>query len=272
MQSFVINMPKQEKKLNRFMIYNSPLLTPLNIIPQTFQAVVGKDLHPSYLYDVLYPSVHYTIKYGRKQHREICTIGTIGCYLSHVSIWQKMIDESIDSCLIFEDDAIPVPGVTSDDLKILFSKLPEDWDIVLLGSSRSNEDPHHMDEDVGIFYKIKSITFQLHSYLINLKGAKKLLEKAFPIIDQLDSFISYMCMRNVNGYSLKNDYFIQNNIEGTSLQTDLCLSCFVDQYDTTINKYIEYKYMIPYLQKCIYQIIIVILIILILWMYKNRNS
>lgn len=272
MQSFVINMPKQDKKLDRFMKYNVPLLVPLDIVPQTFPAVVGKDLDPAYLDTVLYPSVHYTIKYGRKQHREICTIGAVGCYLSHVSIWQKMVEQSIDSCLIFEDDAKPVSGITSDDLKMLFSRLPKDWDIVLLGSIGSSEDPHHMDEDVGDdFYKIKSITFQLHSYMINLKGAKKLLEKAFPITDQLDSLISYMCMRNVNGYRTKKDYFTQHNVEGTALQTDTCNSCFVNQFDTTINKYIEYKYIMPYSQKYGYCIVIVILVCWLIYMYRKRE-
>jgi len=104
-----------------------------------------------------------------------------------------------------------------------------------------------------------------------LKGAKKLLEKAFPITDQLDSLVSYMCMRNVNGYRTKKDYFAQNNVEGTALQTDTCVSCFVDQFDTTINKYIEYKYIISSYKGYLYQFIILILVCWLVYKYTKRE-
>ncbi len=34
----------------------------------------------------------------------------IGCYLSHVKVWRKIVEEKIPVALVLEDDAVPIPG------------------------------------------------------------------------------------------------------------------------------------------------------------------
>ena len=101
-----------------------------------------------------------------------------------------------------------------------------DWDFIFLGYAKpSNNIDIMITENL---YKINSITFCTHSYIINKKGARKLLQSAIPIVDQIDSYISYMATtRDVNAYRPNTKYFIQNIFEGTTIQTDYSIKPFI---------------------------------------------
>jgi glycosyl transferase family 25 len=43
---------------------------------------------------------------SRRSHEELDSIGGVGCALSHIAVWQHMVDTNQEVCLIFEDDAI----------------------------------------------------------------------------------------------------------------------------------------------------------------------
>ncbi len=125
--------------------------------------------------------------------------GEIGCCMSHLRLWQKMVDEDIETCLVVEDDASKIiPGfhmIVSD----LVKKLPEDWDVLLLGFLLFRDKGQKVSDE---FYKIKEFVLT-HCYLINKKGAQKFLQ-GLPIDSPIDTFMSKMSS-DVNIYC--HDFF-----------------------------------------------------------------
>ena len=119
----------------------------------------------------------------RYKHYQL-TKGAIGCFLSHVKVWEHILASEKKSAFIFEDDARPPPNFK----KIVnrtMAKIPKDWDIVLFGK-------HCYDcEDMGDYYKVKKFIL-LHSYMINKNGIIKIFNEnnLFPISQQLDAYLS----------------------------------------------------------------------------------
>jgi GR25 family glycosyltransferase involved in LPS biosynthesis len=114
------------------------------------------------------------------------SLGEIGCLLSHYYVWKKIVEQRIPITLILEDDASNIQnnfiGVISDEMK----HLPQGWDIFLVGYWLHTG-------DIGTkvnshIYKVGNFAL-LHSYIITLTGAKKLLQQ-LPINMPIDSWLS----------------------------------------------------------------------------------
>ena len=87
--------------------------------------------------------------------------GTIGCYLSHYKIWQKIVKENISQALILEDDAdfLDVDKFLQQDLSLLKY---ENYDLVQL-----NKRPKH---------RHGKLFTGSESYILNNESAKKLIK------------------------------------------------------------------------------------------------
>ena len=231
MKGYIINLKKDEKKLKKCLDNLKFLKESIQL--ERFEAVYGKELDPEYLKNNVHPYVQYTIKNGRNTDSDIGSLGAIGCSLSHISLWEKISNDTSgeDMFLIFEDDAAPIENIDKK-LSDLIQNLPEKWDIILLGY----QNPHLYEnniEKVGDFYKIKSVFFGTHAYLINKKGAKKLLKRAIPVREHVDSYICYMCMMSsddaVEGYRPSESIFIQDNAEVSGISTGICIKCLINR-------------------------------------------
>ena len=65
------------------------------------------------------------------------------------------------------------------------------------------------------------------------KGALKLLSKAFPIVDQVDSYMSYMAItRGLKSYRGNTSYLKQYNEEGSSIQAGVSIKVFLNRCST----------------------------------------
>lgn len=137
----------------------------------------------------------------RYKHYQL-TRGAIGCYLSHVKIWENIIDSGVKQALIFEDDANPPKDVYKD-IKETMNNVPEDWDIVLFGK-------YCYDcQDKGKYIKVNRFIL-LHSYMISRKGILKIFNEnnLFPISQQLDAHLSEIS-NIINIYSSKKNLVSQ---------------------------------------------------------------
>lgn len=128
----------------------------------------------------------------KRYHYELGTIGAVGCSLSHVNVWKRMVDENINYMLVFEDDAW-VMNVTMDEIVNRLTDLPEDWHMYMIGQ------PHSILEGIPVLgkknlYKVTRFC-GTHAYLINKKGAEWLLKngRLFPIQQQIDAHLSELC-------------------------------------------------------------------------------
>jgi glycosyl transferase family 25 len=211
--SYVINLDQNKNKWFK----TKQTLNNFGINPQRFSAVYGKNLDNNFINNITDPSVYYSITYGRSTDEQMSGLGAIGCYLSHIKLWQNLVNsETQNTFLIFEDD-VEVNFSNKNNytqninyfVQNVITTQP-DWDFIFLGYSKpllifSN------DVCNKNICQIKDKTFCTHAYIINKKGAKKLLDKAFPIVHQIDSFISFMSAReDIKSFRPIKPFFIQS--------------------------------------------------------------
>lgn len=129
------------------------------------------------------------------------TKGEIGCALSHLSIYEKMVAENIPLALILEDDVVLSPALPQI-LAELECLNPADVPTVCLLNSVGR----YIDRDKFLSngkYKIVPTLDSLsaYSYVINLKAAQNLLTFSLPIKWEADQ---WQVFKNLKLISLKN--------------------------------------------------------------------
>lgn len=210
--SFVINLDTCPEKWQT----SSSLLKSIGLSPQRFPAVYGKSIDPSYLQSITHPSVDYSIKRGRSTDEQIQGLGAIGCYLSHLKLWEMLVESKNEMFFIFEDDLNPKKKIDLYELESYVAEIDRkypDWDIIYLGFYKPLP---YGSEDVKRsknVFQVNEITFTTHAYLIHRRGAQKLLKYAFPIVHQVDSYMSFMASRgDLKSFRSSKPFFYQNTI------------------------------------------------------------
>ncbi len=150
--------------------------------------------------------VTYTVMLNNKKLMDITvknahfSLGEIGCACSHREIWKEVVSKNYSRVIVLEDDVI-----FEKDFKIkligYINDLPNDWDIAFLGVGRRHNHNGYFVNVGEIFRDIdevknhpfvariqpSNLTYGMYGYIINPKGAKKLLkitdESNFPIDD-----------------------------------------------------------------------------------------
>ena len=220
-----------------------------------FEAIIGKDLIPSIDikdYDLNTragtrepenPVVPVTINVlndlnnGRYEHSGIPGKGALGCYMSHVYIWNWLINQSDhDYIFIFEDDMkIKNENVFNDLYDILNTEIKDVFDIILVGYSMLRYSVNKLKINEYIT-KYQGLFFGTQGYLISKKGANFLLKYMFPISMQIDSMIGNLSINfeNFNLFYLNKNY-IDQYLHKSSIQ-DICIKCeFIDFVKHKIN-------------------------------------
>lgn len=153
----------------------------------------------------------------RTHHHQFNTMGAIGCYISHIKTWQKILKSKCKYGLIFEDDIEFNNYMTEDVICNYISKLPSNWDILLLSKNRVT-----MYKVKNNLYKVKKFIC-LHSYVVKKTSIPKLIDNITPINQQIDFKLS--CLANkgiINVYlynDLNNKLFYKQYISNTNIQT-----------------------------------------------------
>lgn len=125
------------------------------------------------------------------------THGEVGCYLSHVRVWNMLVDQNMGRVLICEDDIIWRPDTNKIADKFM-SEVPDDWDIihfhsnVRVGSGHKNDiERKQLSEHV---WKGCNEGEGAVCYAITKRGARFLLSKAFPIRYAVDGVINRLTL------------------------------------------------------------------------------
>ena len=126
----------------------------------------------------------------RRSHEELDSVGGVGCALSHIAVWQWMVDNNQEVCLVFEDDAVVPPDFVERANtcieKSTILKDPKKWDMWLLGGLWDN-----LTRIPGESKAIRVGEFVLfHAYIMTLHGAKRLLKDVYPIHSHIDLWVS----------------------------------------------------------------------------------
>lgn len=160
---------------------------------QRFSAVDAREFegggirHP----DISVLTAH-NIKYKkRRSHYEIDKVGAVGCSLSHFACWRALLESSAPAMVVFEDD-VAIPRDLRDRLTMVMRELPAEWDMVhfhrtAFAGGRYDCEP----TGEGKWQACESLmgTF---GYMISREGARRLLEKAYPIELHVDAYMAFM--------------------------------------------------------------------------------
>ena len=130
----------------------------------------------------------------RRAHEQLSTAGGVGCYLSHINLWQKFLRESsAPVALIFEDDVKLPIGIT-DTLQTFFDKSPiladpTQWDFCILSPSKSYSiigESFHGSSDL---FRLERFVC-LAGYMITRRGVERVLPHLLPIESHIDGFLT----------------------------------------------------------------------------------
>ena len=126
--------------------------------------------------------------------------GEIGCALSHVNIWKRVVEEGLKEVLILEDDA----GFGRH-FKYLFQraldfcrhvKAEDKWDLLYLGRNGMTPDVIQIRN----YLSMPGFSYCTHGYMVTLSGAKKLLSVGFEQdIIPVDEFLPAMFQQHIRG-------------------------------------------------------------------------
>ena len=116
--------------------------------------------------------------------------GELGCYLSHTTLWQHMVDNNIEKAFIIESDTILTHETTAVISNINNNTVK--WDLIMLFYREcypSIWQQKRLTENSRLV-RFSNKSACTSGYLLTLTGAKKLLKKAFPIVMPVDDYMT----------------------------------------------------------------------------------
>lgn len=174
------------------------------------------------------------LKGKRRSHSELSTKGGVGCYFSHVAVWQDFMNSSSEVALVLEDD-VQIDINAGERIAQFIAnsaviKNTELWDFCILsphGWSKKGG-PILMDDPLCV--ELKEFT-SLAGYLINKNGVRKIMPHVFPVEGHVDWFLTIskqvgiinLCTpyRRLLGYNLsKTDIQVTNDCDVCDVKTD----------------------------------------------------
>lgn len=163
-----------------------------------FQGVQSDNINVEFIKDLFDPSY---ISFLKKNPRHM---GHIGATLSHLNVFQHIIDQQLDITIILEDDVVIATDFEKNILNMISqtTQLDKSWDILYLGFSCSYNDCTHCHKNDHKLIK-KNIfhigyAIGLYGYIINgTRSAKKILDNIFPISNHIDHQIMQLQNNNV---------------------------------------------------------------------------
>ena len=189
--TFIINLKKDSDKKEHM----QRLCDEIGLTPTFIDAVYGKELSQKDL-DAVYDEEVARQSTGRPLARS-----EIGCSLSHLSVYQQMVDNNIPYALIFEDDIEIKPDFVTLVTRLVETVLKDDHsdnkDVILLGYYQGRQGARvvalpgcsfYGRTPLGSSYKLQipvEPAAGTHGYVITLGGAQKILDHnkiiSFPI-------------------------------------------------------------------------------------------
>ena len=190
--AFCVTLERRKDRWKRFQ--DQPGIRPLEV--KRFIGVDGKTLDIKKDKRIATLTKRSILRNIRRSHEELDSPGGVGCALSHIAIWQWMVDNQQPICLVFEDDAVvPDDFVTQANHCIqqsLVLKDPKQWDLWYMGGS--SEGMTRIPQEPAESGLVRAGAFILtHCYVITLQTATKFLEDVYPIHCHIDFWMSIYC-------------------------------------------------------------------------------
>ncbi|CAG8526165.1 4556_t:CDS:1 [Acaulospora morrowiae] len=131
------------------------------------------------------------------------------CYVSHYRVYESIVRNGYNSCLILEDDVdveMDIISIMTDVYRIL----PDDWEMLYLGHCNWDGDGKLIG-DTGSFQLYESIyPVCTHAYAVTLSGAKKLLSELTEPIYAIDiELMEKITQKRFKSYTMEPSAIVQ---------------------------------------------------------------
>tara|TARA_A100001015_G_scaffold48600_1_gene53689 strand:- start:212 stop:712 length:501 start_codon:yes stop_codon:yes gene_type:complete len=134
----------------------------------------------------------------------------IGCTLSHLKLWQKIIKSNDKNILILEDDVIFVKNFKKKFIE--YSKqVPKDWDILYLGASNVYGTKINNNIIKPIYNSGHMTNVGAYAMLVKKESLKKLIKSMNPIKDDFDIQIKNKFNKFNSVYYFNPPLILHNN-------------------------------------------------------------
>ncbi len=122
----------------------------------------------------------------RVKHNQL-TRGAVGCYLSHLKVYKAISELDQEYAIVFEDDVKIEHADLYKRIRVAIARLPNDWDILLLGCWCHKCTP-------APTFKRAQHFFLLHAYIIRRSAAITILRHVdqTQLRQQIDSELSVL--------------------------------------------------------------------------------
>ena len=230
---FVINMKSSAERWQK----THSRLHSLGLECVRFEATVGKAMSEAEI------STWYDADTNLRKHHRNMTPGEIGCYISHMRVWQHIHDKNIPAAIILEDDLL-IENHLQENFKNL-SQL-QDWDMIKLSDNRTNP-----------FIQTKTLSNQVvlgnylkvpnggQGYIISQQGVKKLLcrKPFFRPVDVDFQFHSEIALQifGMKPYPISEDLSFQSEIAAVNAGRHSNHSTFLRNAKHRIAMYLQRK-------------------------------
>ena len=222
-QVIVLCLPKRNE-------YITNVLNKMGITFTIFNAILGDTIDK----DELITNGIISTDNNFKNNNEIA------CALGHLSIIKEYLDNlyMYGSICVLEDD-LKLNEDYNDNLSSIMSSLPEDFEFLNLSRCWAK---CNSEKKINEYINITKDSLCSSCYIVNKKGAKKIMDNVFPMKDPIDIYISNLMNEPVNlkFYSSKR-LFTQNREQlNSSLDNnDYCMECndFNPSYFYTWNNF-----------------------------------
>ena len=194
-ETFVINLDRNPERLSLINKYCKDA----NLKYKRWNAIDGSKLNMDKLV------IDGMIKPNSKM-----MIGAIGCSLSHINLWKNNINEN--NLLVLEDDVI-IPIDFKSKFNKYLNQLPEDWDILYLGSSNiyGKKISENLLKPVDVTDSKATYNTGTYAMLINKSFVKKLISVNIPIRDNIDQTIKNNLFKCSNIFICNPPLIIHDN-------------------------------------------------------------
>lgn len=189
-------------------------LNALGLPYQRIEGVAGNKLSKQELEGV------FDAEKAKKKYHYQLTRGEIGCYLSHISAWQTIIDEELEFAIILEDDVV---------FADLFSAVPkavqdvsQEWDLIKLAAPFKQQ-KFYPQERINEFEwgRFKKPPMGACGYVLSRQGAQKLLAQRPPIFRPVDVDFQWqselnLIVRGLLPYTVDNSHEYESDIKAVA--------------------------------------------------------
>lgn len=178
---YIINLDSKPELFNRSLknVMDSGFKNVMRI-----PAVNGNELPNEYLKNILTVKTYNDLDKPRENHEVIFNKPGVGCFLSHIKIWEEMLKNNQDWVLVLEDD-VELDSNFKNNYTNFINHIGLDTDLVLLGYTLLRHAPKRKENKL----KIEGLFWGTHCYLISKEGARKALENCYPMELQVDAYL-----------------------------------------------------------------------------------